>query len=272
MKELKRKSENFSKFVYGFRHLKNDNKVQELNELTFFLDEHYLQPIINQRLWHVWNNIFEPSLCKYCGSPLKISSSISLKNNTIYLETCAKDSCITEMKKEHYFKKHGVTHQSHNQIVQEKKRQTCQEKYGHDNPMQDELVRKKSEDTKFKKTGYKHNFQDSNSKEKSKQTCRDKFGCDHPMLNAEVIAKREQLYFDDTGYKNPGQNPSVQEKMRQTYKEKTGYSNPAQNPEVKRLKRSNWYGKSKKFQFTRNKNIQEQRSQTYKERTGYERC
>jgi hypothetical protein len=69
---------------------KNVNgELDELKEMTSFLDEHYTNPAITQRLFHYVKQDFFIYECPVCSSPLMYRE----KTNADYLKTCGKDEC-----------------------------------------------------------------------------------------------------------------------------------------------------------------------------------
>ena len=89
--------------------------------------------------------------------------------------------------------------------LQEKKRNTCQLRYGCDNPLQSNEI-----------------------KEKIKKTNNERYGGDSPACSQVVREKMSESYYRKTGYVNPSLNPIVVEKRKETCKKIYGVSNYAQ--------------------------------------------
>ena len=77
-------------------------------------------------------------------------------------------------------------------IRQEKKKQTCLEKYGVENPSQLQEVKDKSKQTCMERYGVAYSLQSQEVKNKSKQTCLDRYGVEHPLQLQEVRDKIKQ--------------------------------------------------------------------------------
>jgi len=71
----------------------------------------------------------------------------------------------------------------------EKARQTCLERFGVENPNQNEEIKEKSKKTCLERFGVEYSLQDQETKEKSKKTCLERFGVENPMQNKDISLK-----------------------------------------------------------------------------------
>lgn len=80
------------------------------------------------------------------------------------------------------------------QVVRDKYKQTCIEKYGVENVSQSEEIKKKKTDTCLKHFGVENFLQLEEGREKIKQTCIEKYGVEHPSQNYEIFCKTQKRY------------------------------------------------------------------------------
>ncbi len=93
-------------------------------------------------------------------------------------------------------------------------RSTCIERFGTENPFQNESI-----------------------KEKIKASCMDKFGVSNPMKSEEVKDKSKSTCLKNWGFGNPSQSKEVRGKFRATCFKNLGVSHPLQSEEVKEKSR-----------------------------------
>ena len=79
-------------------------------------------------------------------------------------------------------------------IVRNKYKQTCIEKYGVENVSQAEEVKKKKEETCLEHFGTRYFVQSSLGKEKIKQVIVERYGVEHPVQNHEIFCKTQKRY------------------------------------------------------------------------------
>jgi hypothetical protein len=96
----------------------------------------------------------------------------------------------------------------------EKRKKSCLEKYGTENPMQSTLV-----------------------KSKLKETCRRKYGADSPFESVEIRGKIKTSLLEKHGVDNPMKSESIRRKAAGTTKERYGVENPSQNAGIKLKKK-----------------------------------
>jgi len=112
----------------------------------------------------------------------------------------------------------------------EKRRITCTEVYGVDNPAKNTEVKKKEKTTHLKHYGVEHPLQRKEVYEKAssqshslkaretrKANALERYGVDHHMKNPEFLKKFEDAAFEKTGYRNPMHNPETIQKVIDKY-------------------------------------------------------
>lgn len=147
-----------------------------------------------------------------------------------------------------------------NEIERQKKRkETNNQKYGCDYPMQVKEISEKISKSAAKKTkeekersnekrkittskkyGVDNIAKSELSKEKFKQTMLENHGVENPSYSNEIVEKRKNTHREKYGVDNIFQLYSTKEKIKTTNLKKYGVENPSQSPEIaiKKLKNS----------------------------------
>ena len=142
------------------------------------------------------------------------------------------------------------------------KKQTNLERYGFENPSQNEDVKSKRKKTFLNKYGVENPSQNEDVKSKRKKTFLNKYGVENPSQNEDVKNRREQTNLKKYGVKYPLQNEGIKKKTKENNLKKYGIENPFQNEEVKnKIKETNFrkYGVQYPLQ---NEGIREKIKQT----------
>ena len=111
-------------------------------------------------------------------------------------------------------------------------RETCNEKYGVDNPSKLEEIKIKKENTSLKNNGVKYYLQSKEGQEKFKNSCLNNFGKDNPSKDEHIQNKKCETSLQNWGVKYPLQSNLIQNKIEKTIIEKFGVRNVSQNPEI----------------------------------------
>ena len=157
-------------------------------EFTNYLNETYKDlSSISEKIYWWKHKLTEKPKCPECGQELGFIG-ISKGYKQFCSVKCARKS----------------------EVQKEKIKQTCLEKYGVANAMQNNDI-----------------------KNKAKQTCLEKYGVDNPSKSQQIIEKINSKCLETYGVKWPGQIPEVQEKIKQTCLEKYGVNSNIELPHVK---------------------------------------
>lgn len=164
---------------------KNVNKeLDELKEITSFLDKEYSDPAITQRLFHYVKQDLFVYECPVCSSPLMYRK----EPNADYLKTCGKDECRKKQNRASTQK--GI-----------------KEKYGVDNISQTSMWKEKVRSTNIERRGVEWNTQSKDfieardaaweSKKSSRlkkkvETNIQRYGVEHPSMNRDVANKSKE--------------------------------------------------------------------------------
>lgn len=130
----------------------------------------------------------------FCKSFIKI-----IKKGGPYCKECTKLNMVKKCKKT-CLEKYGVENPLQNEGVKNKIKETCLEKYNCENPFQNEEIKEKIKDTNLKIYGYHHPMQSEIFKEKIKQTCLKNHGVENPLQNSEICEKQLKSSFNKKEY------------------------------------------------------------------------
>jgi hypothetical protein len=81
--------------------------------------------------------------------------------------------------------------------VKKKRKDTCLEKYGFNNPLQSDNIKQKSKDTCLEKYGVEFALQSEEIKDKSIKTCFKKYGVSHYSKTNEFVEKSKQTRVEN---------------------------------------------------------------------------
>jgi hypothetical protein len=143
-----------------------------------------------------------------------------LKNYGGYCDICtisnkkikSKNTCL---------QKYGVENPFENEEIKEQIKVTNLAKYGCENPFENQIIKNKSKETCLKNYGVEYSMQSEIVKNKSKETCLKKYGVEHQMLLLETHNKIRQTCLKKYGVENPQQVPEIAERTsKNSYKRK----------------------------------------------------
>jgi hypothetical protein len=235
----------------------NKNKIllQNLKEMTHFLDPIYKEISASQRFYHLWFNMgLENCLC---GSPKKFTFNEKFsinqyeKRDANYCGTCGSEKCNKEYNRERglkkleekhgtkniweipgyrekvensNLKKHGVKYYTESNKFKEQSKQKIEKRTREER----EQINKKREITNIKKYGKKCLLEDKEWKENKMM---EKYGVKHNMQLKDHVEKHKMIMEERHG----GilhQSDKIKEKIEKTNIIKYGSKFPIQNSEV----------------------------------------
>lgn len=188
--------------------------------------------------------------CKYCGKPVNTFININKGYATVCGIDCTRHNAFkhidinkrNEKSAKTKLEKYGTstynnrakcietvnnyTDDQKNKI-KERRKKTCQDRYGVDTPMESPSIRKKWADNYFEKTGYRHQSQNPVVKNKIKNTILERYGVDNASKNDDIKKK-----IKDTKLRLYGNQNNI-EKPRITNIKKYGFPCSWSNPEVR---------------------------------------
>ena len=157
---------------------------------------------------------YSEHICPICGNLSKFY------NRRIgYCKSCCNKECLKEF--------------VNTQEVQNKREQTCLEKYGAKCSLGNKDIRKKAEQTMIDRYGAPNVFLLSEVQDKIKQTNKEKYGNENVMRCPEIHKKAEQTTFNHYGVKNAFQAQECKETSKQTCLERYGTEYASQSDIVR---------------------------------------
>lgn len=159
------------------------------------------------------NNIVEIPKCE-CGNDVKF---IDMKSG--FREFCCR-KCMND-----------------SQITKEKKKKTCIEIYGVDNPSKAQQIKEKVKSTNRKLFGVDYPLQSQENVNKLRNTFINKYGVDNPSKIREIREKAENTMIKKFGVPHAMQNEEVKQNLKDFFMEKYGVDNPFYLKEVQEKKK-----------------------------------
>ena len=174
-------------------------------------------------------------ICPICDNICKFY--IHNGHNAKYNVTCESEECFTEyssrvaLSEEVQNKlintnreRYGCDYGLQNSDIREKGRQTCIQEFGVENPMQLEEVQERVKQTKQERYG-DPNY---NNREQAQETCLELYGETHPMKTEDIINKQHNTMKILYGHEHALQVPEFQKKAQQTTLDRYGTSHVLQ--------------------------------------------
>lgn len=158
------------------------------------------------------------SICEICGKPFEIT-----------WQTKDKKCCSKE-------------------CTQQLRQRTMVDRFGVPFSMQNEELKKKSEETSLKKFGVKHAAQSQEIKDKTKEKFREKYGVDWPVEAEWFQEKSKETCLKKYGVEYTSQIPGRTEKMQQTNLEKYRGIAPICNRDI-RMRSNSHRGNASKLEI-----------------------
>lgn len=187
---------------------KCQNKKKDFEELRMLFVENNCELLITSEQYK--NNKQKLAFHCSCGAVSEIVAH-DLKRGKLCIE------CKGDRTQQTCLERFGVENPFQNENIKEKIREKNMATLGVEYPQQSVEVRKKTEDTCLEKYGVKRAFCLPEVFQKIRQTHRTKYGCDFP-LQAQEIQNKITLVFQQTiGAKRPFNSEVFLEKMKEKY-------------------------------------------------------
>lgn len=233
---------------------KDRDFLNKLYQETNFLDDYYQIHIPKSlRFYVVVNNIVEIPTCKHpnCSNKVTFSTKQYRKEtpyNNLFQQHCSKQCAST------------------NPLIQDKIKQTNQERYGSDSPFQNKEIKEKIENTNIERYGTPFGNATKEAITKKKQTVKERYGVEN-ISQHEEVKKKKRVSFNN---KTDEEKESYKKKKEQTCITIYGVPHPLQSEQVQEKIVSNnlqHYGVKNISQLPE---VREKAKQTMKERYGKE--
>jgi hypothetical protein len=129
-------------------------------------------------------------------------------------------------------RKYGVDNPARYKQFREKQKQTTIKKYGHEHALQNEQIKEKRKQTNLEKYGYECPLQNKEVRQKIRQTCLEKYSCEYSVQNEQVKEKIKQANLKKYGHEYSLQNQEVRQKIKQTCLKKYECEYSCQDPSI----------------------------------------
>ena len=146
--------------------------------------------------------------CVVCGKPSEFTTYFRGYN-----KTCSK-ACKRVLDKQNLTEKAQITLKKNKDAIIEKRKKTCLEKYGVENPQQNSAVREKLKKTVEERYGASCVFKAEEIKDKIKDTCLKRYGTERASQSQEVKDKIAQTNLSKYGNITNLQSPDFKEAIK----------------------------------------------------------
>lgn len=149
-----------------------------------------------------------------------------------------------------------------------KAKETNREKYGCDNPAQNEKVKAKVRETNLERYGAEYSIQTKEVRERAKQTCIERYGVDNISKLKEFQEKKKATNLEKYGFPCSFQNEEVKAKCRENNMKKYGVEYVTQLREMKEKSKQTCLERYGVTNSSQNKNIKQKQINTLFEHFG----
>lgn len=192
---------------------------------------------IRELIYRIENKLEEIPKCVICGKSLKFINCKNSYQRKFCSKECEHSKEGKKITRQICFNTKLERYGSGYYNNREKYKQTNLERFGYENPNQNEQIKEKAkvkrEKTIIDRYGVSTSTQLKEVKEKIKQTCLKKFGVEHPAQNEEIKKKMRETCIQKYGVENAMQCDEIKQKSIQTCIQKYGVSNPLKSDVVK---------------------------------------
>ena len=179
--------------------------------------------------------------CQICGEPVKFKSDTQTWAENCSRECMNSSQSVANKRKSTCLNKYGVDNPSKVEEFKDKRTETIQEKFGVDNAFQSKDLMEKAKETIIRKYGVDNIGKSKEAQQKAKSTSLNRYGAEHwtqapgmrhkiYAFTPEMLAKSRRTVLTRYGEESPFQVPEIQAKCRATYIER--YAN---NPDAMEL-------------------------------------
>ena len=233
--------ENENKDLYKY----GSNKIKELNiNLWNMINNVLLDIPFKEKFYLIENSLIDIPKCE-CGNSVKF---IDMVNG--YREFCSR-RCMYDSPN-----------------LKEKKKNSCIEKYGVDNPSKSKEIRDKVIKTNIDKFGHEWATKSDDIKTKIKDKFIENYGVDNPSKIKEVRDKAKETMLDRFGVEHAMQSDDIKNRFKEQFTEKYGVDNPSKIKEIRDKAKETMLDRFGVEHAMQNKSIQDKCKKTNIERYG----
>jgi len=184
-----------------------------------------------QKIYHYLNNDQDLLLgrCLVCGKRCMFKGIVGGYCHFCSHKCSSGSDEYMKKRKETCLERYGVENPFQSEEVKNKIKEVCLERYGVEHAAQSEEIRERMKQTCLDKYG----VENYTNRDKAKQTCLEKYGVENPFQSEEVKNKIKETCLDRYGVDRPLQSKEIREKTKQTCLDKYGVKNPFQSNDFK---------------------------------------
>ena len=205
------KNGNFNATKYKLYKTDETDKLLELCFGTFKNFSFYMR-----------NDLVEIPKCPVCGKELR---KFGIGQKLCSQECYRKYEPSKEKRKTTCLEKYGVDNPTKNKVIREQINKTNNEKYGGNAPIQCKEIQDKIKQTNIEKYGVDNTLKAKEVRDKAKSTMVEKYGVEYAVQNTDLLEKRNQTNIERYGTDNPWKSKEVRKNMEQTNLERYGVKN-----------------------------------------------
>lgn len=171
--------------------------------------------------------------CDYCGVIFqrRYCDYVASKNRAISSkDACAK--CCNQKRLESCLEKYGVDNPAKLDFVKDKMKKTNMERYGYENAFQNKEIQEKMKNTMVKNYGVEYPMQSKEILKRSEQTCLEKYGNKCYLGSEEATEKMKKICLEKYGVEYMIASEEMQNKIKGIFREKYGVEYPLQSDEI----------------------------------------
>lgn len=167
-------------------------------EFYKYIENKYSEELVfSEKLYWYFNNLMDYPKCPHCGNPIKSFRKYEQGYSQYCSAGCAGRHTMDKMQ------------------------QTCKERYGVTNPMQNREIQQKSYNTNIERYGGQGNASPQ-VRQRQYQTMKELYGETHAAQVPELFDKIKKTCLARYGYEVPTQNPEIMQKSINTQIERYG--------------------------------------------------
>lgn len=168
---------------------------------------------ISEVIYRIRYDLNSHPICPVCGNPVKFVDKT--RGYKVYCSQECKNSDKGKL------------------IFNQKLQSTCLEKYGVQNPFQDEEVKEKIKETCLQRYGHEHACQSEHVKQKTRSTSLERYNCPVTSQNLEVKRKLIETNIKRYGVPYTFMSNIQKQKSKETCLQKYGYEYALQVPSIR---------------------------------------
>ena len=219
-------TENKGLYKYG------SNKIKEINiDLWNKINGILFDIPFKEKFYLLENLLFELPKCE-CGNSVNFVDMVKG-----YREFCSRrcmyDSAkLKDKRKDTCIEKWGVDNPSKSNQVKKKVIETNIEKFGHEWATKSDEIKTKIKDKFIENWGVDNPSKIKEVRDRAKETMLERFGVEHAMHSDEIKKKVRDKFIENWGVDNPSKIKEVRDRTKLTMLERFGVEYPLQNIEI----------------------------------------